>query len=286
MSSNLDLENTIDAAAERCEDSAEQALRPSSPDPEREARLQVLERYLSPERQRRLESALAKRTERLTVVVDGVIDLGNAAAIMRSCEAMGLHRAFFVDRGWQHKKPSRGSQGAHKWMDIKAFADVDGCVECVKGMGYRLIGASLDAERSLTELDTSGKVAFVLGSEHDGLSEAMLQRCDERYRIDMHGLVQSLNVAVAAAISLFHALNQETPEQRGQLDPSLRDALREDFYRKAVHHSEQILRRVLGAVPPLLLPSSYPESMKLGTLRSRRGRVKNESPFVRASMEH
>lgn len=239
------------------EDSA--LARPTSPDPEREARLAVLERYLTDHRRRRIEHALVSRIGSVAMVVDGVYDLGNASAIMRTCDGMGVHRVYYVETVEQYKPAHRTAQGSNKWLSLRRFDDPLSCAEAVRADGYALYGAALEGStHTLETLDVSRPVAIVLGSEHDGLSRPMMDACDALFRIDMRGLSQSYNVSVAAAISLYSVLTRRAAlagpgapvMPPGDLSPAVTDALREEWYRKAVKNSEVILERELGVAPP------------------------------------
>ena len=234
-------------------------LRPSSPDAEREARLQVLDGLLSRQRRENLEEAIANRIDSLTLIADGLYDLGNASAIMRTCEAFGLHRMYIVELTTPYKEAERSSRGAHKWLKIERFGDPIACADAAHAAGYTLVGADVKGTVPLHDIDPNQKLAFVLGSEHDGMSEEMKARCDLLYRIDMRGLVESYNVGVAAALSLYHVLErrrdaaqQKGEPLRGDLSPEQKDALREIFYRKAQKRSDFILRNALGVAPPPL----------------------------------
>src|SRR5690606_6117348 len=138
------------------------------------------------------------RRSSIAMVVDGIYDMGNASAIMRTCEGLGVHHLYFVLDQEKSKASGRTSQGAHKWLSVQRFLDPVACAQAAKAQGYRLIGAALEAEQTLEQIDFGGPIAVVLGSERDGISPAMLGECDALYRIEMRGLVQSFNVSVAA----------------------------------------------------------------------------------------
>jgi len=125
----------------------------------------------------------------------------------------------------------------------------------LRNAGYTIAGASLDTSIRLADLDVSRPIAVVLGNEHSGLSPAMIDACDTLFRIDMHGLSQSFNVSVAAALTLQDVLRRRPPSptgRRGDIPAAELDALREIFYRKAVQHADAILERTLGVAPPPL----------------------------------
>jgi tRNA (guanosine-2'-O-)-methyltransferase len=237
-------------------DDATHPQRPAAADPDCERRLAVLERYLTPARQRRLEHALTHRRRHIAAVVDGIHDLGNAAAIMRTCDGLGVHDVFIIDRAPRYRAARRTTQGSHKWLDIHRFPDPAACVADLRARGYVLAGAALDARSvPLSDLDLSQPLAVTFGNEKDGLSPAMLAACDVLFHIPMLGLSQSLNVSVAAAIALYDLQRRLTDLRgpNGDLPPDDLEALRELFYRKAVQSADAILTRELGQPPPPLL---------------------------------
>lgn len=237
--------------------------RPEALDPEREARLEILERHLTPRRQQRLEEALNNRVSSVAMVVDGVYDLGNASAIMRTCEGLGIHKLFFVEATVTLKTSRRSSQGSHKWLSINRYATPAECAQAVRAAGYRIYGAALEAEDTLDTLDLSSPIAIVVGAEKEGLSQEMLAECDGFYRIPMRGLVQSFNVSVAAAMTLFELLQRRRREKGlegdwGDMPQEELDMVREIFYRKSVQHADRILERELGVAPP---PMPEPDAL-------------------------
>lgn len=225
-------------------------------DSEREARLVVLEKYMTPERQKRLEYALAHRRKNLVAVVDGIHDLGNASAIMRTCDGLGIQHVYLVDQAPRYRAARRTTQGSHKWLDIHRYTETKPCVEALRAAGYRIVGAALTGTSiTLDEIDLSGPVAVVLGNEKDGMTAEMTAACDDLFYIPMLGLSQSFNVSVAAAIALYDLTRRlrERDGVLGDLAPEELDGLREIFYRKAITNADQILTRELGQVPPALL---------------------------------
>jgi tRNA (guanosine-2'-O-)-methyltransferase len=235
------------------------APRPCAADPDRERRLTILERFITPERQGRLEFALQHRRRHLVAVVDGIHDLGNASAIMRTCDGLGLHHVFLVDQAPRYRAARRTTQGSHKWLDIQRFTDAPSCAADLRARGYQLAGAALDPRSvPLSELDLSRPLAVVFGNEKDGLSPAMLDACDALFHIPMLGLSQSLNVSVAAAIALYDLQRRlsDLHGPGGDLSPTELDGLREVFYRKAIQNADAMLTRELGHAPPPLLQAS------------------------------
>jgi len=159
-----------------------------------------------PARRERIERVLAGRTRRLVIVVENLQDRHNLSAVMRSAEGFGLQEVHVVWSDGPLQTNAKVTQGCHKWLDVVSHPDAASCVAHLRGRGYQLWAAALaEGARSLTEIDFSGPVALVLGNESLGLSPAMQDACDGVYVIPMRGFVQSFNISVAAAVSLFYA---------------------------------------------------------------------------------
>ncbi len=120
-----------------------------------------------------------------------------------------------------------------KWLDLHFYDDVKTCMEVVKSKYTRTLGTYLQGEsKSLYELDLNDSVALVFGNEKDGISEEMLNYCDENFIIPQVGMIQSLNISVACAVSLYEAFRQRSAMgkfDQSALSPSEIKALVEDW---------------------------------------------------------
>lgn len=138
--------------------------------------------------------------------MEGLYDAGNRSAVFRSAEAMGLLHTHVLYPEIATKPLARAvSRGAEKWMLRHDWDDTRRAATELKTMGYRLYAADLDTDFELHELDFSGPVALVFGNERFGISDEMRGLADARFKIPMFGMVESLNISVAAGIALHHA---------------------------------------------------------------------------------
>jgi 23S rRNA (guanosine2251-2'-O)-methyltransferase len=151
-----------------------------------------------------LEQVLAEKPDPL-VIVDGVTDPRNLGAILRSSECAGVSAAVLAqDRTVGITATAvKSSAGAWAHLKIARCGNVAQFVEKLKAAGYWVAAMAPAGKMSLYELDTSRRLALVLGSEDRGVRELVRKTADFVVRIPMHGRVASLNVSVAAAISLF-----------------------------------------------------------------------------------
>ena len=195
----------------------------------------------------RLESVLARRTYGVSVVLEDLLDNGNISAVMRTCDAFGVQRVHLIRTTGSFKSERRITQGAHKWLDIYPHRDPLACVERLHDEGYQVYASRLDDAVPIDDLDFSGKVALVFGNERIGVSSAMADACDVCFKIPMVGFAQSMNVSVAAAVSVYHVMGERRRRgiETGDLDEEERQALRARWYRRSVKSSDLLLKEQL-----------------------------------------
>ncbi len=202
--------------------------------------------FLVPERKARIDEVVANRTRTLTVVMEAFGDPQNVNAVLRTCEAFGIQDVHAVEgpmKPWDRNK--KISQNADKWLDVRRWRSTRDCLVHLKAEGFAIYATHLDPRsRSLGSLPFAGKVALVFGNEHRGVSDDALALADATYAIPMLGFVQSLNVSVAAAISLAKAVERREAERgrHGDLSEADAAALRERFYLLAVKQRAKIAK--------------------------------------------
>ena len=158
----------------------------------------------------RLEYVLKHRQPDLTVVMENIHDPHNVSAMLRSCDAAGVWEVqllYTVDAFPKSGKKSAASAG--KWVERRKFKTVGECYARLRAGGFRIYATRLDEKaQSLYDFDLTQKVALVFGNEHRGVSDEAAQEADGLLQIPMFGMIQSLNVSVACAITLYEALRQ------------------------------------------------------------------------------
>lgn len=202
--------------------------------------------FLLAERKARIDRAVAQRTRTLTVVMEAFADPQNVNAVLRTCEAFGVQELHVVEGIMKpYDRNKKISQNADKWLDVVRWKDAGACLDSLRARDFAIYATHLGPEsRPLAELSFASKVALVFGNERRGVSAEALSRADERYAIPMRGLVQSLNVSVAAAVSLAHAVERRERERgrHGDLDEIDSEALRRRFYLLAVKQRTRIAK--------------------------------------------
>ncbi len=166
--------------------------------------LDLLLSQITPERQKRFDEVLEHRTFEVATVCEGIYDRGNISAVVRSAEAFGFTPFHVIERDEKFKNSQRVTRGAEKWIEERKWKSSETAIQHLKSEKRKLIVTSLDANISIDEIDFSGPVALVMGNEKEGVSDLMKSSADYRIKIPMYGFVQSFNISVAAAISLYH----------------------------------------------------------------------------------
>ena len=168
--------------------------------------------YMTPERTERLETVLSKRQPDLTVLLENVFDPHNISAVMRTCDAVGIQEIYILN----HKIPphrkwgAKSSSSAAKWLTIHQFTDVAECFEALRKNYQKIYTTHLSSDAvSLHELNLTESVALVFGNEHSGVCEEIIAMADGNFIIPQVGIIKSLNISVACAVSLYEAYRQK-----------------------------------------------------------------------------
>ncbi len=162
----------------------------------------------------KIEQAVAQRQMGLTVVIEDIQDPHNAMAVVRTCDALGIQDVHFIAENEKPFNPEKigksTSSTARKWVDCHTWTSTKECLEHLKGEGYELVATMLsdDATSIFETTFDQKKIALLIGNERDGLSDTARKMADRHVVIPMRGMVQSLNVSVAAAIVLYEVTRQ------------------------------------------------------------------------------
>ena len=189
------------------------------------------DRFLTEDRKARLRSVLAKRQHDLTLVLNNIHDPHNVSAILRSCDAFGVfgvHLYYTKERFPALANSSSGS--AKKWIELTRHRDAGAMVEGLRARGMQIVGTGFSATaRPVTAIDFTRPTAIILGNEHRGMDPDVKAHVPDEIYIPMFGMVQSLNVSVAAAVILYEAMRQRLAA--GMFESTSLDAERfEDIY--------------------------------------------------------
>lgn len=188
---------------------------------------------MTTERFERLTTVLNKRQPDLTVVLENVFDPHNIAAVMRTCDAVGLQDIYILNNKIPpHRKwSSKTSSSAAKWLTIHQFTDPIECFAELRKHYKKIYTTHLSTDAvSLHQLNLIEPVALIFGNEHSGVSEEIIAMADGNFIIPQVGIIKSLNISVACAVSLYEAYRQkneaghyDVPKLEGEKLSSLRN---------------------------------------------------------------
>src|SRR5688572_4175126 len=186
---------------------------------------------MTPERRQRLLNVLHKRQPDITVVLENVFDPHNISAVMRTCDAVGLQDIYVLNnRIPPHKKwGSKSSSSAAKWLTIHQFTDPVACFAQLRQNHDLILSTHLSSDAvSLHEIDFTKRIALIFGNEHAGVSAEIRELADGNFIIPQVGIIKSLNISVACAVTLYEAFRQK--KLAGHYDnPSMPQAKREQL---------------------------------------------------------
>ena len=162
-----------------------------------------------PRRYHRTKQVLEKRQPDLTVLTEDVHKPHNLSAIIRTCDAVGILDVHTINTTDEFPTFSQVSQGSDKWVFLHTHPDTETAINDLKGKNFKIYAAHLtDKSVDYRDIDYTQPTAILLGAEKWGVSEKAANLVDGHIIIPMLGMVQSLNVSVAAAVILFEAQRQ------------------------------------------------------------------------------
>lgn len=158
---------------------------------------------------------MSRRQPDLTLVMENIHDPHNVSAMLRSADAVGIHGVNLVYT--KEKFPrigSKSSSSANKWIERRKFGSIWECYDQLHAEGFQILATRLDdSAKQLYEFDLSKPTAFVFGNEHAGVSDDAARMADATMYIPMMGMIQSLNVSVACAVTIYEALRQRVQKR-------------------------------------------------------------------------
>jgi tRNA (guanosine-2'-O-)-methyltransferase len=190
-------------------------------------------------RQERIARAIGRRQPDLSLVLEDIHDPHNVSAVLRTCDAVGVLRVHlvYVQETPPRKAFARTTSGsAAKWIDIVRHDSIEACYERLRADGQRILVTALEPESvDLYETDLTTPVALVFGNEMRGVSDAAIQGADGLISLPMLGMIQSLNISVACAISLYEAMRQRRLVglyDRSSLDDETQQRMASDWLKR------------------------------------------------------
>ena len=187
---------------------------------------------LLPRRFERIKSVLNRRFSDLTVLIENVEKPHNLSAIIRSCDAVGVLEAYAIFNKEKFLTFNSTAQGSQKWVQINQYKEITKAIKVLKKKGFKLYGTNLNSNSiDYRKCNFEGPTAFVLGAEKWGISKEATSLMDEHIHIPMRGMVESLNVSVAASTLLFEALRQR---QVANMLPEEGEGMKQETYKEKI----------------------------------------------------
>jgi tRNA (guanosine-2'-O-)-methyltransferase len=207
---------------------------------------------MRPERFHRLRAVLARRQPDLTVLMDRVNKAHNFSAILRSCDAVGVLEAHVVPPEGGLDVHHATSAGTKRWVAVRQHPDAASAVAHLRASGFTVWAADhRGRSRDYREVDFTRPTAVILGEELVGLSDETLQLSDDLLAIPMMGMVESLNVSVAAAIVLYEACRQREAAGMYAVSRLAEDEAGRILFEWAYPRVAEVYRRDGRPYPPL-----------------------------------
>jgi tRNA (guanosine-2'-O-)-methyltransferase len=167
---------------------------------------------MTPERKEKLISVLNKRQDDITIVLENVFDPHNISAVMRTCDAVGVQEIYILNTKIpRHKKWGfKSSSSAKKWLTVHQYENVAECFSSLRKRYSSILTTHLsDDAVSLYQVDFTKSIALIFGNEHNGVSDDIRALADGNFVIPQAGIIQSLNISVACAVTLYEAYRQK-----------------------------------------------------------------------------
>ncbi|MGN6106743.1 MAG: TrmH family RNA methyltransferase [Kofleriaceae bacterium] len=208
----------------------------------------VLEPMLTPERIARIDGVLAARLRSVVTLVEDTYDPHNAAATIRTTEAIGLGELHVIEPEARFSAARGVTRGAHKWIDLHRWRQAEDAIGALRARGFRVYATLPGASHTIEDVDVTHPIAVAFGNEHAGLSDRAIAACDGALGVPMFGFTESFNlsVTVALAMSRIAARRRAAIGALGDLEDPVRRELRARWFALKIRGAAGILERALA----------------------------------------
>ncbi|HEY9008982.1 23S rRNA (guanosine(2251)-2'-O)-methyltransferase RlmB [Ohtaekwangia sp.] len=157
-----------------------------------------------------IDRAFSDGREPFFLLLDRITDVRNFGAIARTAECAGLDGIVIPEKGSAPitSDAMKTSAGALNHIPVCRERDFKKTMQLLRDSGIRVVACTEKANKDLYEVNLSGPIALIMGSEEDGISDVLLREADELAKIPMKGKIGSLNVSVAAGVSIYEVIRQ------------------------------------------------------------------------------
>ena len=150
-------------------------------------------------------------TAPLFIAVDRGDYADNLGMLLRSAEASGVSGVLLSKETTDpfHRRVTRGARGANFKLPLALDVPLSSLLKEAQTLGYQVVTSSANVEKTCYDVDYTQPTILVVGNEHNGIQAHLIEQSDHCVCIPMHGLINSLNISVAASILLFEAQRQK-----------------------------------------------------------------------------
>ncbi len=157
-----------------------------------------------------IESANNSGKDPFILILDKITDPHNLGSIIRTADAVGADGIIIPKRHSVGLTAvvAKGSAGAIEYVPVAKVSNIAQTIDRIKEKGIWVAGAHTDGEKEHYNTDLKGPLALVIGSEGEGISRLIKEKCDFLVRLPMVGKISSLNASVAAAVLMYEVFRQ------------------------------------------------------------------------------
>ena len=204
---------------------------------------------LTAERIARIDQVLAQRLGSVVTVVEDTYDPHNAAATIRTTEAIGLGELHVIEAAQRFSVAGGVTRGAHRWIELYRWPSIEAAVAALRARGFRVFATLPGAPHTIDDVDVTAPLAVAFGNEHAGLSPAAVAACDGALGVPMFGFTESFNVSVSVALlmSALAARKRALLGAPGDLDADRADRLRARWYGLRIRGAIGVIERHVSA---------------------------------------
>lgn len=204
---------------------------------------------LTAERIARIDQVLSQRLGSVVTVVEDTYDPHNAAATIRTTEAIGLGELHVVEAAQRFSIAGGVTRGAHRWIELYRWPSVEATVAALRARGFRVFATLPGAPHTIDDVDVTAPLAVAFGNEHAGLSPAAVAACDGALGVPMFGFTESFNLSVTVALvmSRIAARRRAAIGSPGDLEEHRRCELRARWFALKIRGALGVLERALGS---------------------------------------
>ena len=214
-----------------------------------EAVWRALAPMLTPERIARIDQVLAARLASVVTVVEDTYDPHNAAATIRTTEAIGLGELHAIEPGDRFSASKGVTRGAHKWIQLHRWKRPQEAIASLQVRGFRVYATLPGAPFSIEDVDVTTPIAVAFGNEHSGLGDDAIAACDGAIGVPMFGFTESFNLSVTVGLAMSRIATRRRAHigAPGDLDEATKRHLRARWFALKVKGVLQVLDRVFPA---------------------------------------